>query len=532
MDNLNTILSATLYVTTFVILIMAYFAFRKIKIPGAKSFGYLCIASSIYSFGYAFELMSTTVANADFWSKFQYLGIPFIPACWVALSIDYSSIRHKFSRTFFWLLFTLPLLTTIFRFTSATFGLQYGKMEMVSNGSFLVLNFDKGPWYYVQYLFFVFCALISIWNYFNLYKKSLGRMRRQASIMIIASLLPILALLTNIFKYIPAGIDSGPFFLILNYFVLLIGMVKYNFLNLIPLSREKVFSWIHDAVIVIDNDMRLIDSNDSAKIIFPNLRRIQTGEILKEIITDNLELIEKISKWNFDTSKCKLASNILSYEFEQIKANGDSLYYLTKASRLIEHNTPIGSVLIISDITATKELIGKLELMARIDSLTGLNNRRYFIERVSYEIERANRAKSSFSFIIFDLDEFKQINDTFGHLAGDEILISAAKLCLDQIRSIDILARYGGEEFTIFLPDTDKENAVLVSERIREAFENNEVIYCKHKINYQASFGVTTHDCCKVGDCLDFDQIIKSADIALYKAKASGRNQVIHFSDL
>lgn len=164
---------------------------------------------------------------------------------------------------------------------------------------------------------------------------------------------------------------------------------------------------------------------------------------------------------------------------------------------------------------------------SKCDSLTGLYNRTCFEEALKTEAARCKRHQSEFSLIFLDLDHFKKINDSLGHLAGDYVLKSLAKLIQSEKRAEDIAARFGGEEFILILPGTQKYNALILAERIRHKIETMELSYEGTPIQVTATGGVATFP-------LDTDiitELVDCADRALYRAKHQGRNQIVLFSE-
>ena len=169
-----------------------------------------------------------------------------------------------------------------------------------------------------------------------------------------------------------------------------------------------------------------------------------------------------------------------------------------------------------------------LKKISITDPLTGLLNRRYFEERIAEEMERSRRHKEPFSLIIMDIDNFKDFNDSYGHLAGDEALRCTGHTIRKSIRIIDIAARYGGEEFAIILPTTGKEDAVIIGERIRDEVEKM-CFYVKEKTliaHLTVSIGIATFP----DDASGLEDLIDKADKALYKAKRRGKNRVEIYS--
>lgn len=165
------------------------------------------------------------------------------------------------------------------------------------------------------------------------------------------------------------------------------------------------------------------------------------------------------------------------------------------------------------------------QLLARTDALTGINNRRFFFEVAVHEFNAAVRYGHPLAAIMFDIDHFKHLNDSYGHQAGDDMLRSIAQLTRRQLRDADILARYGGEEFIILLPYTNIKQACLVAERIREQVAAFRLAIEEKEIGITISLGVAEFD--TQADTLD--KLIQRADQAMYDAKNGGRNRTLVF---
>ncbi len=172
-------------------------------------------------------------------------------------------------------------------------------------------------------------------------------------------------------------------------------------------------------------------------------------------------------------------------------------------------------------------MFGELSNQAETDSLTGLANRRMFDERLDEEIDRARRHGTHLALVLVDLDDFKQVNDRYGHQAGDEVLRGAAGVLGSSLRELDLAARFGGEEFALILPGTTRAGARRVAEQVREAFALVAVDGPDGKpIHATASFGVAEFPACP-----GIDALIAAADSALYAAKRAGKNRVVTGDD-
>jgi diguanylate cyclase (GGDEF)-like protein len=166
-------------------------------------------------------------------------------------------------------------------------------------------------------------------------------------------------------------------------------------------------------------------------------------------------------------------------------------------------------------------LFSELQKMAVTDGLTGLYNHRHFNERLNAAFTRIKRIPEPLSLLFIDIDLFKRINDSHGHLAGDEILQGVAAVIKSNVREIDVLARYGGEEFAVILPGTDRKGARKMAERLRQSVAEKAFYIDWKEIKVTVSVGAAT---CP-DDATEREDLIGKADQALYHAKRSGRNQ-------
>jgi diguanylate cyclase (GGDEF)-like protein len=172
-----------------------------------------------------------------------------------------------------------------------------------------------------------------------------------------------------------------------------------------------------------------------------------------------------------------------------------------------------------------KSMQAVFEQMAITDSLTGIYNRRHFTEMVRISAEKALRQKEDCYLIMFDIDKFKNINDTYGHQTGDKVLMDVTARIKSNIRIYDLFARYGGEEFIIFISNLSKEKVCEIGERLRISLSGRSFIYNHVSFECTASFGIA-----KMED-YNLDKTIRQSDEALYAAKRNGRNCVVYYSE-
>jgi diguanylate cyclase (GGDEF)-like protein len=201
------------------------------------------------------------------------------------------------------------------------------------------------------------------------------------------------------------------------------------------------------------------------------------------------------------------------FEFEEMDARVRTM--LQRRKRLVSLERTV------ADLTDSNT---ELEQLLMVDEKTGLYNAREFQRRLKQEWQRAERYGEPLSLVFFDLDNFKNINDTLGHPAGDQVLRDFASLVTGGARANDIAARYGGEEFAVILPHTDGEMAVRVADRVRSSVADFVFLPDERPLHVTVSCGVATFPESAGVDSVD--ALIRTADVALYKAKADGKNQV------
>lgn len=181
----------------------------------------------------------------------------------------------------------------------------------------------------------------------------------------------------------------------------------------------------------------------------------------------------------------------------------------------------------VAKILDRKHLYSNIQRISFTDQLTDLANRRLFDYVLNREFDKVKRTSRPLSLLMIDIDYFKQVNDLYGHLAGDAILEQLGSLMKKYFRSIDMSARYGGEEFVVILPDTDQENAMLVAERFRTLVADHTFVIDSKNLHLSVSIGVATHNIKSGGGFAHVEAFIHATDQALYQAKQQGRNRIV-----
>ncbi len=214
---------------------------------------------------------------------------------------------------------------------------------------------------------------------------------------------------------------------------------------------------------------------------------------------------------------------VLRHQRQMSERLGRPVLLQTALLDYLSSRLPLPAVMKMVDINAFE----RLKDLSRTDPLTGLHNRRVFDELFAREASLASRHATDLSLIFFDLDDFKKINDRYGHQTGDEVLRQTTHILQTQRRSEDIVVRYGGEEFLLLLPHTGKHEALLIGERIRRAVAANQIRVNGHCLRVTLSGGLAAYPFDGAGP----ERLIEDADQALYHAKQTGKNRICLYSD-
>jgi len=279
-----------------------------------------------------------------------------------------------------------------------------------------------------------------------------------------------------------------------------------------------------DGVIVADKGGRIVDLNASAERLTQLKHDQVVGRPAEEVLAKYPALKELLAAPDDGPS------HTISRREMVVKLDDVNRYYGISSSRVMTRRGRfLGRAVVMHEVTERVRLVEQVRELANSDDLTGLVNRRHFFELAGLEFERARRHNYPVSLIMFDVDRFKQVNDTHGHRAGDLVLRELANRCRSVLRSTDIVGRLGGEEFAVLLAYANLQGAAQTADRIRQAVESMRVgkgLY-GDGIKVTLSAGVTQLDADLETASDTLDTVLERADNALYQAKGMGRNSVV-----
>ncbi len=516
---------ALLFVVGAILLVLVIFSLtRRELMLGFILLGLLALANCIFLFGYgAFILSDSETAMLKF-NHIQYLAIPFIYVLWYFISLQQRTRIRMLPANKIWLFLIIPVLAVaanmLYPWKSGVDPSWVQKLYFVSNeiisdtnfgAGFTTLIFVKGPMYYILMFFNMIMALLAASNYFLVYRKSDALYKRNLLALVIASLLFFVILIMTFINTHTASIDTSPLVTATFALLALFALYKYEFFDLMPFAYRQLFQGANYPIAILDKSKTFISANNSMKEMYNEKMDFREILTLKDFNKVDETFFSDLEKNNEHETSIEIKSEIK--------------YYSVRLDSLNRHNDKhIGYLLRFIDITEHKREMIQMEKIAAYDDLTKILNRRVFYLKASEAFDEAVVNKKGFSFIMFDLDEFKDVNDIYGHQAGDHILTEMARLFTEKLDEADIFARYGGEEFIIYCPKQSPDEAFVLAGTLRSVLENNVFNFNKHKIKITASFGVSGSNRLVQKS---FEHYIKDSDDGLYRAKNKGKNNVV-----
>lgn len=472
---------------------------------------------------------------------------------------------------FGWLIFSLTLIQKINSIDSKKLYLTAGPAVLCA------VLIATNPWHYMFaqpvhgewivrtygpfFWFFVICSLIYLTIasgliYYTMKRLEKGNRKKQLSLCMWGIILLVVLCLSDVLvnvillpEIVVPGLTSTG--IILSALCFVTAIQKYDLFKIVTMAQHDAINSMDTGIIILDKDDVILDLNISAAK-YINYRN---GQVLK--IEDLLEYSQNKTATSDFLGEYR-RSNRHYIKTEIVFHKEHTVYFSINVSPVIDQsNNLLGRVITINDVSELHELLEQvnennkmlkkqnkellmvheelsaayntLEELATTDYLTGCYNRRYLLQRFEYEIALAHRYQKPFSIILFDLDKFKLINDTYGHLVGDVILCGVVKVVRQNLRKTDILSRFGGEEFLIYAPGTGKKEAITFAERIRAEVEGNCIETSGGEIYVTISMGIVSLSDEALETLAEppIENLLNKADLALYEAKSRGRNCVV-----
>jgi len=491
---------------------MAFIGLARGNVSGSIPFSFLMLACAVYALGTIFEIRGASADELHFWLSVEYLGIAFLGPLWLLVALSVSGRRSAALSALVAGLLCFSVIILAMVWTNGHHRLFYASIGLARRGSFAVSVLEKGPLYWAHFAFMNGCVFAADCILFGRAVKAPAPYRGQAALMFAASLVPWASLFVYLSGASLYGLDIAPLGLALSGAIFAWGLFRHRLFDLGLIAYERIFEGMREGILVLDRKERVVGMNPAMARILRRAGPDSAGKRARDLLVGNADLAALIDRGPPAAADVSMPAE-----------GGERQYEASLSAIPGRGGKPLGSIVSLNDITLRVALAERLEALATVDGLTGVANRRAFLESADRELRRARRLGTPVSALILDLDEFKKVNDTFGHAAGDAVLKAAAGACARRLRSTDLFCRYGGEEFAVLLPGLGPREAAAAAERLRSAIASLGVDSPGGTLRATASFGCTGRF--RLGE-ETMDELLREADEALYKAKAAGRDRV------
>lgn len=498
--------------------LMFVFAFRRREVASTKTLCALMLFGFIWATGSFAELLASGLAGKIFWRDVTQIGTFFVPPAALLFALSYAGFPtgrvRKLARILY-LFQAVPvaLIATdeLHHLIRASAEIYYGPL---GSATLAVKTTILGT-IFVSINFLIMAASLVVILLFFL--RVAPSMRSQIGSVVLGIAAPVIfaAFRVAFGEAFAFGAPISSAFA-LGCALLLYGVYKQNFLSLEPIARDQAFDVIDEGIVIRSRDGKVIDINRAGRrMLAPHLSLADSEDASLKgkadaFLTEHLDALTgggEPGGVNLSMGKAG-AKSVRTYN---VKAN-----WLNNAI-----GTRIGSVLVLRDITREVQLVEHLKRRAQRDGLTGLYNREALAELFE---SLSQLRRGSACLLIFDIDDFKAINDTYGHLAGDAILRGVSERCGEAIRKEDIFSRIGGDEFVLFLPDIDRASSEELARRLVGCVSGRAFAFEGAPIRATISLGAAMVDP-SVDTEAGLKEAIARADRALYQAKSEGKDR-------
>jgi diguanylate cyclase (GGDEF)-like protein/PAS domain S-box-containing protein len=502
--------------------VLAAMGFRQRRRFGGLLFGLLLSWGGAWSLLSGLEIATTDFEIKVILAKLEYFPITTLPVLWFLFALNYSGVRSM-KRIILVLLSLLiiPCITFFLVLTNEWHHLIWTTVSLIDMSGFSVLDCSYGRWFWVHTVY-SYALLILATVYLLRAAYGLPMLyRRQASLLALAAVIPLIASWITVYlAQQGAVLDLTPFAFVLTGIFLWLSTKRFKLLavmpTLVPLAQSEVLEIMNDGVIVLDQGARVLSVNPAAGTLLQKKSTEIAGQHVGELLGP--------------AAVHHLTGETVSGQFQiELGDSGARRTYDVLVSPLeLGWGRGRGNVLVLRDITEYKKFEARLEHQALHDYLTGLANRDLLLDRIQHAFSRRRHAQGTFYLLAFDIDDFKDVNNTLGHAEGDRLLRETVARIQHCCPAAATFARLDGDEFALFLEDIpDDETADQAVAQLLTTVQGSGT-GSRDELQFTVSVGVA-----KTEGHMEPDELLRQADAAMHAAKEAGKNRVRRFdSDL
>lgn len=523
--------------SAIITLIAAIAAWRR-SAPGASALSLLLLGMTLWSACYATRWMNISEEAKIFWFRVMFIGVVSIPTLFLIFALSFTRNESWLTSRNLALISILPVLSLILQWTNPYHHLMYQSLNVLPANEDMVMKITRGPWYLVNVVYSYAVIGMGIFLLSQGALRSGPLYRYQYRMILIASLLPWAGNALKELNFSSYGhLDLAPLTFGLSGIIFALAFLRTHLMDLIPVARSNLIETMQDGVLVLDIQNRIVDINPAMEKFIKDKASSYLGKNAYEVLQPWMEKTDLLA------DKTEIHS--------EKTVHLDSSHYLdVRVTPLYDKNHLLsGRLMVFRDITEWKQVekslrqvndklqgqlieIGLLQSRLREqairDPLTNVFNRRYLEETLDRELSRAARENYPVCIIMMDIDHFKQVNDTYGHEAGDLVLKAIADMLSEQCRRGDFACRYGGEEFVVVMPNISLDTAYERAENLRRSLTLLRVPYEYYSLNVTISMGIA----CYPENGQSREATLRAADQAMYAAKEAGRDHILSYNQL
>jgi diguanylate cyclase (GGDEF)-like protein len=481
-----------------------------------------------WSVGLEMDVTSTNAAVAATATVMYALGPSVMVAAFMCLGISIARPQWVPRRRLVAALFIEPVLITTAAVTNPWHLLVYagpGAAQLTGSA-----EWTYGPLYWADTCYSYLELAIGLGFIARAWWTASPAFRGQHLALFLAALVPIAANVVFLAGGFGNIVDPTPLSFAVTGSIMAYAIFRQDLFTFAPVARALIIDQIGDAVVVISPAGRVLDLNPAANALLRGLRPDAPAELVG---ASALELVGAAA-----TATTGQETDLV------VELRGGRAEFQVRSSLLVDrHRRSLGTVLVARDVTevnaqsrrlaaAHSQLVRQVETIERLradlvelasrDTLTGLHNRRHMVESFGLMVAAAESTGESLAVVLFDIDRFKAINDDYGHLAGDMVLVAVARQMQAQAPAGALVARWGGEEFFIALPGADAAAGFAFADDLRRRCEQGAVEVAGRMVHSTISGGVATYP----GSGASVEELFHAADVTMYQAKNAGRNLV------
>ncbi len=526
--------AVVLGVSALTSLITAVIILRR-NVSGSVALGGVLLGTFVWSSAYA---MTWSLAELDakiFWMKIMYFGVLSVPTLFLVFILKITHHEDWLTARNFALLSIQPVVMGVMAWWDIR--LLFDRVDTQWAGGVMVLRMERGFGFWVNTYYSYAIILLAFLILVMGFVRANPFFKRQYLIILIGSTIPFAASIFTQTNYTAlADLDMAPISFGVSSILYAYAIFRHQFMDLIPVARGRLIESMSDGVLVLDEQGRIVDINPAMQNILEHEPASYLGKNASVILDQWEHNVEPLLNGTETRTELKVPQKPSSYLDLRItplydddhKMNGRLMVFRDITDRkAVEKDLRRAMDRLQTQLIEIGILQSQLREQAIRDVLTNLFNRRYLEETLERELARATREKYPLCVIMMDLDYFKEVNDTYGHEAGDVVLKTIAETVTKQSRHGDFVCRYGGEEFVLVMPNIGIEKARERAAALHQIIDALNIPYGRFNLTTTISMGIAwypAHGTTK-------EALMRAADMAMYVAKNTGRNRVVIYDE-